>query len=108
MPSWILLLIARWTSGERFRKATPAERRWYTGALVFAPIFLLCFLRFGESLLQKAGAVGIWFFAMGCLLILGVCHELWSSYIPVVVSVIIGVIVWLVLFWLALTDRFFE
>ena len=31
MPSWLFIWIARFVSGERLRKATPSECRWYGG-----------------------------------------------------------------------------
>jgi hypothetical protein len=105
MP-WLALFLARLASGERFRKATPGERRWYGGFFVFLPVFMFSFVHQGNSFLDKAGPVGIWFYLMGCLLVLGACLFLWSKYIPATVSLAIGVVVWAVTVWMSFTGRF--
>jgi hypothetical protein len=106
MRPWIFIWIARWASGERFRKATPAEQRWYSAFFLFVPIYMFSFARLGHSYLERAGIVGIWFYMMGCLAVLGLCTFLWARYIPALVSVIVGIVVWGVTVWLSFTGRF--
>src|SRR6266513_3697921 len=105
MPPWLLVWIARFASGERFRKATPAELRWYSGFFVFIPIFSSLFVLLGHSLLDRAGPVGIWFYVMGCLLVAGACLAVWARFIPATVSWIVGAIVWLIALGLAFTGK---
>jgi hypothetical protein len=108
MPAWLFIWIARWASGERFRKATPAERRWYSAFFLFMPIYMFFFVRLGHSFLDRAGAVSIWFYMMGCLAVLGLCTFLWARFVPALVSVIVAVAVWGVMFWMSFTGRFFS
>ena len=42
---------------------------------------------------------------MGGGLILVLCLFCWARYIPAVVSVILGMVVWAVLIWMSITDR---
>jgi hypothetical protein len=106
MPPWLLIWIARWASGERFRKATPAEWRWYTALVVFMPVYAFSFIRLGHSYLARAGAVGVWFYMMGSLAGLGLCTFVWTRFVPAFVSVMVAVVVWGLLLWLSLTGRF--
>ena len=92
-------------SGERFRKATTAEKRWGAGFFLFLPIFLLSFPDLGHSFLDRAGAVGIWFYMMGGAMILLVTLFLWARYIPATVSAVLGVIVWAVVIWMSFAGK---
>ena len=104
MP-WLLTFLFRVASGECFRRATPTERRWYGGFFFFIPIFLFFMVRIGHSFLQTAGPVGIWCYMMAGLLILGALLLAWSRYVPAVVSVVLGVVVWGVTIWMSVTGR---
>jgi len=103
----LISLLFRIASGERLRKATPGELRWYTGFFFFMPIFMFVVVNLGHSYLDRASGVGIWFYMMASLLVLGSCHFLWARYIPATVSVILGIAVWGVMIWMSCTDRFF-
>jgi hypothetical protein len=94
-------LLFRILSGEPLRKATPAEVRLYSGAFVFIPIFLACFVYFGHSLLGRASGFGIWLYATACLLIAGLIVAAWVRFVPPRVSVITAIIVWIFAFWIA-------
>jgi hypothetical protein len=105
MGSWFFSLLFRAASGERFRKATSVERRWYGGFFVFLPVFLFSFAHFGHSFLGRASPIGIWFYMMGGVLVLGICLFVWARYIPAIVSLILGVVVWAVIIWMLFTGR---
>jgi hypothetical protein len=92
-------LLFRILSGERYRKATPAERRWYGAAFVFLPIFLLGFAFLGNSYLERAGGFGIWLYAMACLLVAALVIAAWARYVPPRVSAIAALVVWVITFW---------
>ena len=104
MP-WLGLFILRLLRGERFRKATPTELRWYSGAFLFIPIWGTLFVHVGHSYLQRADGIGIWFyimaFALGGLSLLAG----WTRFVSANVSWWIGGFVWLVTLFLALTGR---
>jgi len=103
--SALVLLLFRILRGERFRKATDTEKRWYGGSFVFMPILMFSFVRLGHSFLDRASPVGIWFYMMGWLLVLGVCLFVWARYIPAIISVMIGIMVWAITFWMSFTGR---
>jgi hypothetical protein len=107
MGFWIFSLLTRIASGEHYRKATPAERRWYFSGFMFLPVFAFCVGRFGNSYLRRAGPVGVWFFMMAFVLIFGAILVFWTRYIPAIVSLILGVGVWGVTIWMSITGRLF-
>jgi hypothetical protein len=101
MPPWLFIWIARFGSGERFRKATPADWRFHTGFFVLIPIYMTIGVFFGQSFIDKASAPMIWivltlsmivFLAIGCL---------WAKFIPAFISLILGVIAWATFAWLS-------
>ena len=105
MGNWIISLLLRIASGERFRKATPTELRWFSGAFAFIPIWGALFIYVGHSYLDRASGVGIWFFMMACLLVAGLTLAVWTKFVPAAVSWVFGAIIWAVTLWLAFTNR---
>jgi len=108
--SYIMPLIGfliRLAGGERFRKSTPAERRWYGAYFLFVPIVMYSFVHFGHGFLNRAGTVAIWvaFTAVFAGAFFGVTTC--AKHIPARVSLILGIVVWAVTLWLALTNRLF-
>jgi hypothetical protein len=91
--------------GERFRKATPTELRWYSGGFAFIPIWGALFIYLGHSYLHRASPIGIWFFSMVFILGGFLWLAAWARFISANVSWWIGGFVWLVTLWLAFTDR---
>jgi hypothetical protein len=104
--SWLTLFTARAATGERWRKATPAERRWYAGWFLFIPIFLSAFSHLGHALLDNAGSFILWVYmtAAGVGTFFGLV--LWGRHVPAAISVALGVAVWAVALWMAFTGRF--
>jgi len=107
MPPWLLIWIARFASGERFRKATPKELRWYSSAFAFVPIWLVLFVHVGHSFLDGASAVGIWFYMMGCFFVAALWLAVWVRFVRAVVSWVVAAIVWIVTLCLVFTGRIF-
>jgi hypothetical protein len=99
--SHIFRLLVRIARGERLEQATPMQLRWYCGASVFIPIFIAGFVYFGRSILHSGSGVQIWLYAIACLLIAGLVVALWFRFVPVRVSLIAAVIVWIAAFWIA-------
>src|SRR5271155_3611345 len=104
MP-WLGLFIIRLLMGERFRKATPTELRWYSGGFASLPIWMVLFVRLGHSYLDHAGAIGIFGYMMVCLLVGFAWLAAWARFIPSDVSWWIGGVIWLITLWLAFTNR---
>jgi len=101
MPPWLLIWFARWSSGERFRKATPADWRFHLGFFVLFPIYMVVGVYFGHSFLDRAGAVLIWLAATLSLIIFLVVGYLWARFVPAVVSFALGIIAWAAFAWMS-------
>jgi len=106
MPPWILIWIARFASGERFRKATSTELRWYSGAFAFIPIWFATFVHIADSFHGRVTGFGVWLFAMACLLVVALSLAAWVRFVPAVVSWIFGAVVWIIALYLAITCSF--
>src|SRR5947209_2612153 len=74
----LISLLFRIASGEPFRHATPGERRWYAAFFLFLPIYLFSFAHL----------------------------TIWARYVPAIASVVLGVLVWAITFWMSFTGRF--
>ena len=107
MPPWLLIWIFRLGRGERLRKATPGELRWYSAAFVFVPIWLVLFARVGFSYLDRASAFGVWLYMMGCIGVAALWLAVWVRFVPAVVSWVVAAIVWIVILVLAFTCKLF-
>jgi hypothetical protein len=104
MP-WLSLFILRLLMGERFRKATPTELRWYSGGFAFLPVWMALFVYLGHSYLNHASAIGIFGYMMVCLLVGFLWLAAWARFIPSDVSWWVGGVVWVIALWLAFTGR---
>jgi hypothetical protein len=92
--------------GDHYRKTTPTERRWLSGTILFLPIWIWAFAHIGRSYLDRAGAVGIWLYMMGCGLVGILGLWVWVKFVPAKVSWWLAVFVWGITLWLAVTNRF--
>jgi hypothetical protein len=98
-------LFIRILSGERLRKATPGELRWSAGFFAFIPVFLPLGAHLGGPYLDRASGVGIWFYMMAGMLGAFLWLAIWTRFVPPAVSWAFGAVVWVVVLWLALTNR---
>lgn len=99
---WLLVWIARWSSGERFRKATSEDYRLHFGSFFFGGMLLIVVTAFGRRFLDHASSMRIWICATVtmCALVFGAI--VWARRVPAAVSLVLGIITWGVLVWLAL------
>ena len=106
MNFWVFSLITRIIGGERLRKATPNEYRFYSAFFMFAPVFLILSTKFGKLILDNAAPIRIWiFFTSACsVFFFGIL--LWSKHVPAKISWTLGGVVWAITIFLALTNRF--
>ena len=104
MP-WLGLFIIRLLMGERFRKATPTELRWYSGGFAFLPIWMVLFVRLGHSYLDHASAIGIWLYGIGFIFGGFLWLAAWARFIPSDVSWWVGGVIWVIALWLAFNNR---
>jgi hypothetical protein len=99
MPPWLIIWIARFTSGEGFRKATPTDWRFHTGFFVLLPIFVIVGVCFGHSFLDRAGAVLIWLTATVAMIIFLAVGYIWARFVPAAISLVLGIIAWAAFAW---------
>jgi len=104
MP-WLSLFILRLLMGERFRKATPSELRWYSAWFAFLPIWLALSVEIGHSYLDRAGPIGIWLYAMSIIVVGFLWLAAWAKFVSSTVSWWIGGIVWVIALRLAFSGR---
>ena len=103
--SWLYLYIARFATGERWRKATPAEQRHFAGLFFIIPVCFELFILTMKSdrqmhllsLLDKAGAFMFWLVFTLATSALFFASVFWGRRVPTRVSVILAIIAWLVL-----------
>jgi hypothetical protein len=100
MPPWLLIWIARWSSGEGFRKATPADWRFHLGFFVLIPVYMLVGACLGHSFFDRADAVLIWLAMTVSLIIFLVVGFLWARFVPAIVSFALGIIAWALFAWI--------
>ena len=91
--------------GERFRKATPKELRWYSGAFAFIPVWMALSVRIESSYFDHASGFGIWLFMMGCFVVGFLWLAAWVRFVSSDVSWWVGGIVWVIALYLAITGR---
>jgi hypothetical protein len=105
MPPWLFIWILRWSRGERFRKATPQELRWYSGYFALILLYGACFLYFGKPILDHGSYWAILFWTSVCVVAAFIITRSWARLVTPTVSWVIGGIEWSVLLFLALTGR---
>jgi hypothetical protein len=94
-----------WLFGDRLRKARPKELRWGSAFIAFMPIWGGLCVYFGHSYLDRAGALRIWFCAMGAMLGYYMWLWVWTRFVSAKVSWCVAGFVWVITLWLAFTDR---
>ena len=97
-----MLLLVRLASGERLRKATEAERRWFAACFLFVPILLSLLAYMLLSLIDPAHAAANWSFVTAGAAGLFLAVTQWPKYFTARASLIIGAVVWTMTLWLVL------
>ena len=94
MIDYLLGIIIRWSSGERFRKSTPTDWRRHSAFFVVLPIFLMAAGYFGHSFMEHANTTLIWLaFVLG-MVVFGAVWLSWAKFVPSFVLLILGVFAW--------------
>jgi hypothetical protein len=102
MPPWLLVWIARWSGGERFRKATPEDYRLHFGSFFFGGLLIIAVTTFGRRFMDRASSVSIWIWATVAMCILVFGAIAWARRVPAIVSLALGIVAWVVFVFLAL------
>lgn len=98
----LINLLVRLASGERLRKATPEEMRYYGAFFLLIPVCGGLFMALGTSMLDKAGilVIWLWFTALGGSLVFGTFFL--ARYVQAKISWTVGAILWATVVCLAL------
>jgi len=96
MPPWLLVWLGRWLSGERFRKATSRDYRYQFAGLLFFAVFMIVCMQFGQRFLDHASALSIWVAATVAMAIFFFTTLAWARLVPAGVSLVLGIIAWVV------------
>jgi predicted MFS family arabinose efflux permease len=104
MPPWLAVWIARWASGEKFRKATPEDYRWHFASFFFAGVLMIVGTIFGRRFLDHASSVSIWICATVVMVAMVFGAIAWARRVPAAVSLILAIVTWGVFVWLALRE----
>jgi len=102
MPPWLLLWIARWASGERFRKATSEDYRFHFGMFFLMGVFMFLFVTLGEPILDHASALMIWIFTTVLLVLLLFGAFAWARLVPAAISLLLAIVTWGAFVWFTL------
>jgi hypothetical protein len=105
MNFWFFSFFTRIIGGERFRKATPNEYRFYSAFFMFMPVFPFLTSKLGRSILDNASPVRIWIFFTSACLIFFFGLLFWAKHVPAKISWTLGGVTWVVTIYLAFTNR---
>ena len=94
MPPWLTVWIARWLSGERFRKATSRDYRIHFAGLFFTGAFVVFMQAFGQPFMNHASAFRLWLAATVTIIVLLVAGFTWARFCPAALSLALGIIAW--------------
>jgi hypothetical protein len=97
---WLLRLL----SGERFRKASPEEKKWGTACFVTIPVFMVAGVEAtaSSSFFNRAGGFVLWVCAVIAILVAIVFTHFWAKYVPARISYIVAPLLWVAAVWILL------
>jgi hypothetical protein len=101
LPGFLTLLLVRVGLGERLEKAKSEDYRAAFGFLFLLPCWVSLSTYFGRSFLDHASGIGVWAALVASGLLFLVVQAIWILFVPSVVSLVLGVITWLAVLWLA-------
>jgi hypothetical protein len=106
MNFWVVSLITRIINGERFRKATPSEYRFYSAFFMFMPVFLILGAELGKPIFDSAKPIGIWIFFTSVWSVFFFGLLFWSKRVPAKISWTLGGVIWAITIYLATANKF--
>jgi hypothetical protein len=97
---WQFMRLARLARDEGTRHPVTADYRYNFGYFALVPVGLMVGIQLGHSLLGKShpGVAGLVLAAVGTSFYFG--SLLWARLVPAAVSLLLGLTVWTVMFWL--------
>ena len=104
----LFIILFRILQGDRLRKPTPEEERRWAGLFVLVGVYFsvaAISIRYARHFWDTAGEFSLVAVATIVVVILMFVPRLWGRYVPAVVSWIVGAVLWVSLFALALTGH---
>ena len=101
LPGFLSLLLVRIGLGEQLEKAKSEDYRTWFGFLFLLPCWLSVSLYFGHSFLAHASGVAVWAAAVASALLFLIVQAVWILFVPAIVSLVLGVLTWLAILWMA-------
>src|SRR5215831_1773437 len=105
MLQWLAIFLARYSLGERWRKSTSADYRYYFGVFFIFGGFTISVLTILRPLLDHASSLKLWVYGTAGVSMMCFICILWGRYIPASVSLILGIVTWAIIVWMGVTDR---
>jgi hypothetical protein len=103
MPTWLTIWLGRWIGGERLRKATSYDYRYWFGSLFLFPIVALSLIWFYQRFFRASGVVVIWAVLAVHMLAYLIANLACGRFVPVKLSLLLAFVSWGVLFYLTFT-----
>lgn len=101
MAPWLAIWIARFAAGERLEKTGRRDCRGWFGFFFLLPVGVALSLYFGRGYLDRANAIGVWLVLFVFGLVFLAFSAFWARFVPAAVSLSLGVVTWIVAFWMA-------
>ena len=104
----LFILLFRILQGERMRKPTPEEERRWAGLFCLIGIYFAVAaisIRYARHFWDTAGEFSLVAAATVVVVVLMFAPRFWGRYVPAEVSWVFGIILWVLLFVLALSGN---
>jgi hypothetical protein len=96
---WLGILLGRWVSGERLRKATSEDYRIWFGYLFTAGVLMAVGPALGRHFLEHASGLVLWIYFVVVATSLAFGVLLWR-FVPAVISLVLAIITWGTVVWM--------
>jgi hypothetical protein len=95
-------------NGDRLRKPTPAEERFWAGVFFIIPVYfgvMALSIRYEKHFWDTAGALSLTLAAAVVISVLFFGAKFWGGHVPAKVSWVLATVAWPVILFIALTGR---
>jgi hypothetical protein len=101
MLFWLYGFIARVALGERLTPADRNDYRLWSAFFVLFPVGVAALAYFGSNFMDRASAFALWLSFIAVALVGLALWAIWARFVPAVVSLSLGIIVWAIGLWAA-------
>ena len=104
----LFIILFRFLQGDRLRRLTPAEERFWAGHFAIFPVYfgvMIILMKYGRHFWDAAGAFALTVAFAVVVSVLFWGTRFWGRHVPAKVSWVLSAIAWSVILFLAVTDR---